>query len=110
MVRPGFVIFVPYANQRCLIGATDVFLDSVANSAVFPRNWASFTPAPRKGELQLRVAVFWASFYAHAAIFKNCFFLVLHHVRVTIESRHILRLIINTVNYPIQSRLMFLND
>ena len=58
-------------EECCLIGATDVFLDSVANSAVFPRNWASFTPVPRKGELQLRVAVFWASVYAHAAIFKK---------------------------------------
>ena len=83
-----------------MIGATDVFLDSVANSAVFPRNWASFTPVPRRGEFQLRVAVFGASFYAQAAIFNNSVFLQ----RVTIKSRHILRLIINTVNYQANSK------
>ena len=45
-------------------------VDSVANSAVFPRNLACYRLVPRdKITMQLRVAVFWASFYAHAAIF-----------------------------------------
>ena len=89
MVRQGFVIFVPYANQRFADVRRMLFdrrdrcipcdLDSVANSAVFPRNWASFTPVPRKGELQLRVAVI-------------IIFLVLHNVRVTIKSHILLQL------------------
>ena len=64
-----------------------------------------------RGELQLRVAVFGASFYAHAAIFtKNCFFSFTSCTCYKFKIRHSLRLIINTVNYPIQSRVMFLND
>ena len=79
MVWPGFVIFVPYANQR--------FAD--VRRMLFDRRDS------------LR---FFGLLFTHMPLFstkiKSC---------VKIKSRHILRLIINTVNYQIQSRLMFLN-
>ena len=52
----GSVLFQPQFTRS--------FNGSVTKSAVFPRNLAS--SAGKK--LQLRVAVFWASFYEHAAI------------------------------------------
>ena len=74
---------------------------SVANSAVFPRNWASFRPVPRGGggNQQLRVAICWDSFYAHAAIFGLvskvvCFTSCVHN---------------KYCELPIESLLMFLN-
>ena len=75
-------------------------LDSVANSAVFPRNWASFTPVPRKGGIAVAGCGFWGFFLCTCRYFQ----------KKKIKIRHSLRLIINTVNYPIQSRVMFLND
>ena len=42
---------------------------SVANSVVFPRNWACFRPVPRDKTSSCELRFFWASFYAHAAIF-----------------------------------------
>ena len=76
MVWPGFVIFVPYANQR--------FAD--VRRMLFDRRDS------------LR---FFGLLFTHMPLFskkKSC---------VKIKSRHILRLIINTVNYQIKTAYCF---
>ena len=97
----AFVIIVPYANQRfadvrrMLFDRCDrcgFFPVSITNSAVFPRNWGSFRPVPRRQKLQLRVVVF-GDLFMHMPLLSKMVFL--HHVlQLSLKSRHILCLII----------------
>ena len=67
---------------------------SVANSAVFPRNWASFRSVLFRHRYIYRY--FWASFKS-GGFYVMCY----------IKSRHILRHIINYVNYQFKAVLCF---
>ena len=87
MVWPGFVIFVPYANQRFADVRRMLFCSA-------------------EGGIAVAGCVFFCFFLCTRRYFQKGFFFTSCD---TIKSRHILRLIINTVNYQIQSRLMFLN-
>ena len=100
MVSPGFVIFVPYTNQRFAEVRIMLFDRRDRCVPVWP------TPTFSRGiGLVLNLFLdcgFWGFFLCTCRYLQKMFFTSC----VTIKSRHILRLIIHTVNYQFKAAVV----